>query len=115
MTTITQSQLSILLTVDEARYEFATSALKLIKEWRGETREIRRALTGGCTGGDRTAHDVFLILDHRRVIDAISFSGHGWVMDEEVEGIVSAIGLDDDRRGDLSVLERVLSASLEDW
>jgi hypothetical protein len=114
MTTMTRLHSSVLLTVDEARYEFFTSALKLIREWGGEAKELRRALTGSCASGERSAHDVFLLLNHRRVIDAISSSGHGWVVDEEVEGIVSAIGLDDDRRGDLSVLERILSASLED-
>jgi hypothetical protein len=105
---------TVLLTIDEARCEFVASAYRLLREWTGGIEELPRALGDECPRQPRPAHEAFLLLDHQRVIAAIRSSGHEWVIDEQIDGITSAVDLVGNHLGDLGALSSVLDAAVSE-
>jgi hypothetical protein len=105
---------TVLLTIDEARCEFVASAYRLLREWTGGIEELPRALVDECPWQTRPAHEAFLLLDHQRVIAAIRSSGHEWVIDEQIDGIASAVDLGGNHLGDLGALSSVLDAAVSE-
>ena len=98
-----------LLSVDEARREFVSSTLALLSGSSYSLVGLRHALAGEAPTEELSGVERALFFGHCRVIDAVQASGHGWIVAEQLDGIVSAVGLDGERLGDLGPLASVLS------
>ena len=78
-----------LMTIDEARAAFASSALELARSVDCEKARLLRMLEGrgNATGLGPAQRD--LLASHRRLVRALRFNGLDWVMTEEMDGIRS--------------------------
>jgi hypothetical protein len=83
-----QPVLAPLLTLDEARAAVVRSAARCVAESRCAPSGLERMLWG--QGGDWSTTDRALAADHRQVLDEVARAGHGWIVAEQVEGIISA-------------------------
>jgi hypothetical protein len=55
-----------------------------------------------------------LALAHKQVLGAINAAGHGYVIDDELEGIGSATGLDEGELRDISAVAETFAAEPEE-
>ena len=79
----------LLLTIDEARAEVASSALTLAVHSSCSPQRTKRLLLG--TGRTtRLAHEQKRrVLEHKRLVNSLRADGLGWLVDEELEGVWS--------------------------
>jgi hypothetical protein len=87
-----------LLTVDEARAHVVTSARRLVERCTTDDPfTISALLWGAGAVEDLDVRDRRLAGRHRQVLDDLNALGYGDVATEELDGISSALGLDEDR------------------
>lgn len=91
-----------LLTVEEARATLIRSALVCLRHAGGAPRHLP-ALLAGHPGSGNPDHER-LAVAHRQTLDMVARAGHGWIIDDQVAGIVAAVGLDDGEVRDLDVI-----------
>ena len=102
-----QRHTPILLTVDEARIAFIQSALLCLRGAHCSPRQLSAVLRGDLNRRLRKA-DADLARKHRQCLDKLERAGFGWVLGEELEGLISALGLDEGRCINLDVIEAQL-------
>lgn len=88
-----------LLTVDEARTRLVISARRLAEQCSNDDPFTISALLwgAGTVADDLCPRDLRLAARHRRVLDELNAAGYGAVAADELDGISSALGLDDNR------------------
>ena len=92
-----------LMTLDEARMRLGRSALACLRSASCGPQELWAMLRGLPVRG-LTLPDHRLASAHRRVLDDIEAAGHGDVIDDELEGLASATGLDEGELRDISAI-----------
>ena len=99
-----------LLTRDEAREAVAATALRLADALAGRVpaRSVRALLRGGRTRTELTLAQRRALAAHRRALADCRALGYADLLEEEVEGVVSALGLDEAHL-DRSVLIHLLA------
>jgi hypothetical protein len=83
------TQAKILLTHDEARRLVAASGLRLVERLRCDKRRLRSLLWGRARATGLSEEERARMRAHQEVVVALSSAGLGWVVDEEMEGILS--------------------------
>jgi hypothetical protein len=80
---------AVLLTLDEARDLLGSSAMALVEAVACSTRRLARLLAGqGSTRGlPALARDA--VRAHRAALGQVLDAGHGWILDEQVEGALA--------------------------
>src|SRR5690242_17172004 len=102
-----------MLTIDEARDEVVRSAVRCLR-YGSCPPEGLLAMVWALPGGARwSSADHELVADHRRVFEQVCAAGHGWVITEEIEGIIAATGLGDGEVHDVDVFLAELDADDE--
>lgn len=86
---------SVRLTLDEARLSVVRSAVDCLRRARCGPRGLLAMLRGLPGGEGWDSDDELLAVEHRRVLEKVLGAGHGWVIEEQLEGIVSATGVDE--------------------
>lgn len=81
------------LSVDEARAALITSAVRCLTVGSCSADGIAAILWGLPGGAGWTPVEEVLAVEHRRVLEMIADAGHGWIITEEIEGIVAATEL----------------------
>jgi hypothetical protein len=103
-----------LLTVDEARLALCRSALASLRHAQCGPGGLLLMLSGAPSGPGWSRADQILSNRHREILMAIEASGHGWIIDDEIAGIASSIGLDEGRVDSLdSIAQTVADADSE--
>ena len=87
-----------LLTVDEARAAVVASAARLLRLAECSPATLELMLFGVDAGDDRGVNDHLLALEHHRVLEVVRSSGHGWIIEDELEGVASAAALAEGER-----------------
>jgi hypothetical protein len=100
----------VLFTRDEARQHVARSALACITRARANGADLVALVRGEDVPGSMSLADRQLAADHGAALAEVRASGHGWVIAEELEGIVSATGIARGRADNLDLL----AAQLQD-
>lgn len=106
----TSGAVSAPLTLDEARLSVIRTALVCLQRARCGPHSLLTMVRGGPGGDDCSSDDERLALHHRRVLHAVIAAGHGWVVDEQLDAIISATGLDE---GDVHNIDAI-AAQLPD-
>jgi hypothetical protein len=98
----------VLMTADEARWALGRSAVACIKGARCPPADLWVLLQGLPVPG-LLFRDRSLAANHNRVLGEINASGHGYLIDDELEGIGSATGLDEGELRDITALEETFA------
>ncbi len=85
----------VLLTIDEARSAVVRSSLRCLTDAACNPVGRVAMLWGLPAGPTWTTSDARLAGMQRQVLDAVAACGHDWVIAYELEGILSATGLDE--------------------
>ena len=85
----------MLLTVEEARRCLVRSALVCLRQARCPTDDLRRLLAGHPALRPLDRPHRRMAQSHRRALDIIGRAGYGWIIDDQLDGIYSAVGLND--------------------
>jgi hypothetical protein len=85
----------VLLTIDEARSAVVRSSLRCLTDAACNPVGRVAMLWGLPAGPTWTTSDARLAGMQRQVLDAVAACGHDWVIPYELEGILSATGLDE--------------------
>ena len=79
-----------LLTVDEARAALVDSAARCLSGATGTPTTLLAMLWGLDVGPGPTAQTRKLAAAHRATLDAVTKAGHGWIIVEELQGVIDA-------------------------
>jgi hypothetical protein len=91
VTTVKVRTSTSLLTLDEARAALTASAARCLSGAKCDPATLVAMLWGLAVG--RTPEDHTLSEEHKFVLESICDAGHGWILAEELSGIISATGL----------------------
>jgi hypothetical protein len=105
-----------LYTLDEARVAIVESSAALLHRIRIEPPTLRRLLCGERRGavGQLDPANRALVVAHRALLDGLRDQGYGWAVDDELDGICSAVFADDGTYDPAVVMERAALAYLTD-
>ena len=103
----------VFMTADEARRALGRSAIACIKGADCGPQDLWTLLRGIPVPGLQF-RDRSLVAAHNRVLAAIKAAGHGYVIDDELEGIGSATGLDEGELRDISAVEETFADEPDD-
>lgn len=104
---------TVLMTPDEARMQLGRSALACLQSASCGPHELWAMLRGLPVRGV-TLPDHRLAFAHKRVLDDIEAAGYGDVIDDELEGLASATGLDEGELRDISAIAATFECELDD-
>ncbi|MBJ7610581.1 MAG: hypothetical protein JF887_14330 [Candidatus Dormibacteraeota bacterium] len=86
---------NVFYTIDEARHAVIRSAAICLRGTAGRPPRLVAAILTGATSRSRWNNsDRSIAVRHRLNLDQVTAAGFGWVIDEELQGILSATGLD---------------------
>ena len=88
-----------LLTVDEARYLLASTALALVEVVTCRPERLGQLLTGTSTLRGLPPEAAAAVRAHRAALRDVADAGHGWIVGEELLGAASYAGLDAEPAG----------------
>src|SRR4051794_4515312 len=83
------------LTLDEARAAVVRSAIACLEAARCNRDGQLAMLRGEPTHPSWGPSDQRVAARHRRLVSDVRSGEHGWVVDDELEGVIAATGLDD--------------------
>jgi hypothetical protein len=107
MSALPAAVLDDLLTVDEARTAVVRSSLRCLTNATCNPIGMVAMLWGLPAGPTWSRTDAILASAQRRVLDSVAGCGHDWIIAAELEGILSATGLDE---GQFSGAEALIAA-----
>src|SRR3954454_11425442 len=83
-----------MLTVDEARSAVARSAVDCLASGRCGRDGLIAILHWETSHPSWRRRDVKVASSHRRVLRQVGECGHGWIVEDELAGVIAAAGLD---------------------
>ncbi len=104
---------TVLMTADEARRTLGHSVLCCIKGASCGPWDLWTVLNGLPVPGLQLP-DRSLAMAHKRVLAAVNAAGHGYVIDDELEGIGSATGLDEGELRDITAVAETFADDPDD-
>jgi hypothetical protein len=108
-----QARHKVLMTADDARWALGRSAIACIKGLSCGYKELWAVLHGAPVQG-LEFRDRSLARAHTRVLAAINAAGHGYLIEDELEGIGSATGLDEGELRDITAVEETFADEPDD-
>ena len=105
---------AVLMTCDEARWRLGRSAVVCLREAVCAPHLLCAMLWGVRIDGlDR--RDLELARAHKQTLEAVEAAGHGSIIGEELEGICSATGIDEDRLENVDLIAQVFASDPTDF
>jgi hypothetical protein len=95
-----------LLTSDEAIELFGSTGLRVAEELRCSLEALECVLWGGRTPSGLTEAQRALIQEHRNAVGRVVRAGHGSLIDDQVEGLVSLASFYQEQRRERARLVR---------